>query len=328
MNFTSIILYKKLYKHVLEEGIDPQAIAHLPSLDQLGPDTQAVPADQFFELHEIGDKHLGPGCSVRVGQKMLMDDYGVLGLSWKTCSKAGELFERSERYFILLSNTYVIQVSREGNFSHIHLNRDTYRRGVRLSNEATFSATVVVLRAITEKNITPLQVSFQHAAPPDLSSYQDAYECPLLFDQPSYFMTYKTADLETRTAKADKSINAYFLERLEEEKKGLEIHPNRLANHVRDLIRDALPSGIPSIAQLGEHLGMSTRTLTRRLSESGISFRELVQKTQEEISQELLKNTSQSIGEIAFLTGFSEQSAFNRAFKRWTGQSPLEYRKN
>lgn len=78
--------------------------------------------------------------------------------------------------------------------------------------------------------------------------------------------------------------------------------------------------------RVGQHMGMSSRTLTRRLSESGLSFRELVRNTQEKVAHELLPNTAHSIGEIAFQTGFSEQSAFSRAFKRWTGQSPMAYR--
>jgi AraC-like DNA-binding protein len=73
-------------------------------------------------------------------------------------------------------------------------------------------------------------------------------------------------------------------------------------------------------------MGMSPRTLTRRLSEGGMTFRALVQQTQERISRDLLQNSSDTIGEIAFQTGFSEQSAFSRAFKRWTGKSPLDYR--
>ena len=73
-------------------------------------------------------------------------------------------------------------------------------------------------------------------------------------------------------------------------------------------------------------MGMSSRTLTRRLSDSGFTFRGLVRQTQEEMAKGLLSNTSDTVSEIAFQTGFSEQSAFSRAFKQWTGQSPLEYR--
>ena len=96
--------------HAMSEGMDRDEFKNLPTPVDAIEHIQAVPADHFFELHEILDKRLGPGFSVRVGQEMKMDDYGVLGLSWRTCSKAGEIFERSERYFMLLSNTYVFKV--------------------------------------------------------------------------------------------------------------------------------------------------------------------------------------------------------------------------
>lgn len=289
---------------------------------------EAVLADNFFALHEMLDQRLGPGFSVRVGQQMKMDDYGVLGLSWKTCSKAGEIFERCERYFQLLSNTYVFRVENEGEFSKIYLFREPHRRGIGLSNEATFSATIVVLQAMTELDIAPVSVSFKHQAPKDLSSHDAAFKCPILFNQSHNFMVYKTLDLETRTAKADISINKFLVERVEEKVKGIEISSIKIASDVEKLIKDALPSGIPSILQIGKHIGMSSRTLTRRLSENGITFRDLIKQTQENTSKELLKQSTYSVSEIAFQIGFSEQSAFSRSFKRWTGQSPLEYRRS
>jgi AraC-like DNA-binding protein len=94
------------------------------------------------------------------------------------------------------------------------------------------------------------------------------------------------------------------------------------------LITEALPSGIPSIIQVAEYLGLSARTLNRRLADKGLTFRELVQNIQQDEARNLLRNPGLSMGEIAFQTGFSEQSAFNRAFKRWTGLSPADYRKN
>jgi AraC-like DNA-binding protein len=328
MNYISASLYRKVILHAIAEGMTPQDFSDLyiplDSLDEI----QAVPADSFFSLHERLDDTLGPGFAVRVGQQMELEDYGLLGLSWKTCSKAGEIFERSERYFKLLSNTYVFKVEKEEEKSTVHLLRDTYRRGVELSNEATLSATVVVLKAITETDIFPIEVTFRHGPPSDLSSYYEAFGCIALFNQPYYSITYRRTDFETRTAKADISINRFLLERVEEETMGVEISPGRIAHDLQHLIEDALPSGIPSITHMGSHMGMSARTLTRRLSESGLSFRELIQKTQQEISKNLLKDPAKNMGEIAFQTGFSEQSAFNRAFKRWTGQSPTEFRKS
>ncbi|MEM6261580.1 MAG: AraC family transcriptional regulator ligand-binding domain-containing protein [Bacteroidota bacterium] len=327
MKYISTNLYKKMINHALAEGMSQEEVAKISLPHEAIYQANAVPADAFFELHEQIDKRLGPGFSVRVGQEMKMDDYGVLGLSWKTCSWAGEIFDRSERYFMLLSNTYVFKVEEIGEWSHVFLFRDGYRRGVELSNEATFSATVVVLRAMTESEISPVQVSFKHGPPRGLDDYEKSFQCPVLFNQEENFIAYTTEALRTRTAKADASINRFLVERVEEETRGIEISPNKIAADVEELIKDALPSGIPSVQQLGEHMGMSSRTLTRRLAECGVSFRDLVRNTQENISKDLLTNSSRNMAEIAFQIGFSEQSAFNRAFKRWTGLSPLAFRK-
>lgn len=312
----------------LAEGMDREDFMSLPTPINVIDDLQAIPAEEFFSLHELLDEKLGPGFGVRVGQQMKIEDYGVLGLSWRTCSWAGEIFERSERYFKLLSNTFVWQIKEKGDTSSVYLNREVHRRGIELSTEASLSATVVVIQAMTEKKIFPTEVTFKHDPPKDLVIYSAAFQCPILFNQPHYSISYKTADLRTRTAKADASINRFLVERVEEETKGLEVAGNKLIFDVEKLITDALPSGIPSIHQIAEHLSMSNRTLTRRLSNAGVSYRDLIKKRQEKIAKHLLKNTSRSLAEIAFETGFSEQSAFNRAFKRWTGLSPVEFRKS
>lgn len=328
MKYISINLYRKVINHAIAEGMTRNDFIKLPTPMSDIDNIQAVPADEFFKLHEMIDERLGPGFSVRVGQQMKIEDYGVLGLSWRTCSWAGEIFDRSERYFKLLSNTYVFKVDKKSNISTIYLLREPHRRGLELSNEATLSAAVVVLRDMTETNISPIEVSFKHNPPSDLSTYEEAFQCTILFNQQHYAITYKTSDLETRTAKADASINRFLVERVEEETNKLQVAGNKLVFDVEKLITDALPSGIPSIHHIAEHMGMSNRTLTRRLTEAGVSYRDLIKKIQESVATNLLKKSSRSIAEIAFETGFSEQSAFNRAFKRWKGLSPVEFRKN
>lgn len=326
MNYISVSLYRKIIEHAFKEGMTAADISDLPTPYHTLNALQVVPADEFFGLHEKLEKDLGAGFSVRVGQEMKMEDYGVLGLSWRTCFKAGEIFERSERYFKLLSNTYVFKVEKDQEVSKVHLFREASRRGIGLSNEATFSATIVVLKAMTETEIAPVSVSFKHDPPSDLKSYHETFRCPVLFNQTENFIAYQTSDLEKRTAKADASINKFLLERVEEETQGISISATKISSDIEQLIKDALPSGIPSIDYMSELLTMSSRTLTRRLSDDGTTFRGLIKKIQEQIAKDLLLNSSRSVGEIAFEIGFSEQSAFSRAFKNWTGTSPVDFR--
>jgi AraC-like DNA-binding protein len=314
--------------HALAEGLHADEFQNLQTpVDEI-PNLNAVPADHFFELHEFLDQKLGAGFSVRVGQEMKIDDYGVLGLAWRTCSWVGEIFDRSERYFKLLSDTYVFKVEKGPEISKVYLYRDAHRRGLELSNEATFSATVVVLQAMCEQSIFPVSVAFKHNPPKKLDDYHNAFQCPVLFNQSHNVIAYTTEDLNLRTAKADISINKFLVERVEEETKGIKVNSNKLIADIQQLIEDALPSGIPSVVSIADILGMSARTFTRRLSEHGVTFRDLIQQKQEERAKFLLIKSDASIAQIAFETGFSEQSAFNRAFKRWTGKTPISYRKS
>lgn len=328
MKYFSANLYVKMLKCAIAEGMVQEDFADWTTSLEEAKKLEVISADEFLTAHELLDDRLGPGFGVRVGQQMIIEDYGVLGLSWRTCSRVGEIFERSERFFKLLSNTFVWQIQKEGNISHVVLNREADRRGMELSTEASLSATVVVLQAMSEKSISPIQVSFKHSAPSDLSSFQNAFNCPILFDQSEYSISYKTIDLDLRTAKADASINSYLLQQVDEKTKGIKIPGSKFARDVESLIKDALPTGIPSIHHIADLMAMSNRTLTRRLSETGVTYRDLIKKTQESMAKDMLRNTPQSLGEIAFLTGFSEQSAFNRAFKKWTNQTPSEFRKS
>ncbi|MFK8162189.1 MAG: AraC family transcriptional regulator ligand-binding domain-containing protein [Lewinella sp.] len=313
-------------RYAQTEGLAAAHLAQFARSEEELEAIQAVPADDFFALHEHLDDLLGPGFAIRVGQQMKIEDYGVLGLSWRTCSQAKEIYERSERYFKLLSNTYVFKVLPEAEESHIVLHRAPCRRGVGLSNEATFSASVVVLRAMTETTISPISVSFQHAAPPSAADHISAFQCPVHFGQPQNVLTYRTQDLLMPTAKADFGINQFLVAKVAEETTELKIGASGLIAQVDTLICSALPGGIPSVEKVGQQLGMSNRTLTRRLTAEGVSFRELTRRSQESLARRLLRTTTQSMTDIAFQTGFSEQSAFSRAFKRWTGLSPVAYR--
>ena len=91
MNYISINLYRKILNCAIAEGMSRDDFKNLPTPIDAIDNIQAVPADHFFELHEILDEKPGPGFSVRVGQQMKIEDYGVLGLSWRTCSWAGEI---------------------------------------------------------------------------------------------------------------------------------------------------------------------------------------------------------------------------------------------
>jgi AraC-like DNA-binding protein len=326
MSFVIKSIFKKVVDLAEREGLPAASVSHLGITEILQNESKYAPTAPFFELYEIIDRELEPGFSIRVGQLMVLDDFDLLGLAWKTCLSPRDMFKRCERFFILMTDTQVYRVTDEGETGNITIYRDAYRRGIEISNESSIVATLTVIHKITGADIRPLSVSFAHGRPGEIGRYEDFFGCEVLFGQDYNRLIFKSEDLDTRTLKADESINRFMIDRLKEKADGVEVAADKLLNDARKLIRDALPSGIPFAADIGRHLGMSTRTFSRRLSEKGTTYRQLVQDTQHQISIDLLENTTETVSEIAFQTGFSEQSAFNRAFKRWTGKAPLEHR--
>jgi AraC-like DNA-binding protein len=328
MSFVIKSIFKKVVDLAIREGIPEDALSDLSINNILNDQSNYAPTSILFDLYEEIDIHLEAAFSVRVGQLMELDDYGVLGLAWKTCLSPRDMFKRCERFFGLMTDTQVYKVNDEGETGNITIYREATRRGIEISNESSIVATLTVIHHLTGSDIRPISVSFTHSCPDDIRLYEEYFGCEVLFDQESNKLVFRSEDLDRRSLKADKSINQFMMERLQEKAEGIEVSASKLLTDAQNLIRDALPSGIPFAADIGRYLGMSTRTLSRRLAEKGTTYRQLVQETQHQVSTDLLTNTTETVSEIAFQTGFSEQSAFNRAFKRWTGQSPLDYRKD
>jgi len=101
-----------------------------------------------------------------------------------------------------------------------------------------------------------------------------------------------------------------------------------LAETLLHQLSTSLSNGVPTAVDVARDLGMSERTFYRRLSDEGMTFQGLLQQAQQSLAKDLLTRGECSIAEIAFLTGFSEQSTFSRAFKRWVGEPPASFRRN
>lgn len=323
MHFVSSSIYHKAIRLAFQEGLPPESVTH----HNVPNDVRYIDISLLFDVYEQADKVLNPGFAVRQGKQLHTDDYGTLGLSWKTCWKAKEVFDRIERFMVLVTNHGHVKIEEANGMTKIHLYRDAYRKGIAIANEVTFVMVTTILLEVTNKNILPSQVSFAHERN-HVSSYTDFFQCPVEFNQEVNTLQFRTSDLNISTIKADKSIHQFLIARMDEEKKGIQVNTDKWLGAIHSLIMEALPSGIPSVIQVADHIGTSARTFKRRLSDKGLTFRSLVQQIQQTVSIDLLKNSTQSIGEVAFQCGFSEQSAFNRAFKRWTGQSPVDFRKH
>ncbi|NRA31155.1 MAG: AraC family transcriptional regulator ligand-binding domain-containing protein [Parvularculaceae bacterium] len=263
---------------------------------------------------------------LRIGATMKSDEYGAFGLAWKSAPNLRGSFVRSERYGHVLGSaeTYVIEQTDDGWFFSLEKAGDG-GLGMKLSNEASMSAVDVICKEVSTVSFNPLGVYFKHACRGDTSVYEEHFGCPVYFEQERDALLVSDESIDAPNKLGDETIANFFDRHLEHELAEL-TNDEGLEHSVRQAVANVLSEGVPTLSSIASELGIGTRTLQRRLSEHGHSFQSVVDTARYELAQRLLHETEYSLAEVAFLTGFSEQSGFTRAFKRWAGQTPRSYR--
>jgi len=304
---------------LLDLGMDPDA--------PIDP-KHMVDANRFYDFFATLASRDPNGVSLplRIGATMKSDEYGAFGLAWKSAPNLRGSFVRSERYGHVLGNaeTYTLQKSNDGWFFNLDKDGDG-RLGMQLSNEASLSAVDVICKEVSTVRFMPLAVHFKHAPRGDTHVYEEHFGCPVYFETGRDALLISEHSMDVPNKLGDETISSFFDNHLKQELGAL-TNDEGLEQSVRRAVANVLSEGVPTLSSIASEIGIGPRTLQRRLSDHGHSFQRVVDTARQELAQRLLRETEYSLAEVAFLTGFSEQSGFTRAFKRWSGKTPRSYR--
>ncbi len=325
---TSLFAWKVVGE--VDEGADRTALLRSAGIDPDGPidPSLMIPATEYYNLFErcAAADAKGWTLPLRVGAAMRCDEYGAFGLAWKSATDLRGSYERAERYARVLTSVSTYEVEPKDGGAFMNLHRDGERRlGLRLSNEATIASIVSISQQASSAVFRPLAVHFKHPAPAPTADHEAHFGCPVHFASKRDALLVSGATLGTPNKVGDAGIVRFFDTVLEADVSKLG-DERSLEHRIQDQISRSLSEGVPAMSDIARHLGMSSRTLQRRLSELNLSYQKLVDETRRRLAQKLLRQTDYSLAEVAFMTGFAEQSSFTRAFKRWSGQAPRSYR--
>lgn len=191
--------------------------------------------------------------------------------------------------------------------------------------EYSFAVLTARLKGVLGQDWAPQEVHFLSPPPQGHEGYETYFGCPVLFSaaRAEYVLTRETWEMPIPGRD-----DALF--HVAEDFSGLLMKsrhaPDDLVARLRSEIEHALRDGEPRRDILARRVGLSGRTLHRRLSDAGETFGKLVETVREELAMSYVPRDDLALGEVAFLLGFSDQSAFTRAFRRWTGKTPRQYR--
>lgn len=242
------------------------------------------------------------------------------------CATLGDALERFCRYHGLLVDGAPPKLYDEGLYRVFSLEQVTmvnqqYAEAIL----AMFNATV---ERLTKNRVRPVEVRLAYPRPMDISEHQRIFGTVLVFDWPSYDLVLDRWALDTPIFLA----NPAFLTSLEQFAQRLLARvtmADSWTGRVSEVVGKLLLRGEkPHLSTVAGMLAISPRQLQNKLQVEGTAYQRLLDTARQHIAQDCLKQDGMTICEVAFLVGFSEQSAFNRAFKRWTGMTPLEYSRN
>ena len=302
-------------------------VAGLDSGEPMSPD-QMVTESGFFDLleHIATQDDEARAIAIAVGADMKCDDYGAFGLAFKSAVTLLGSFRRVERFGKIVTSiaNYSVVPGDGSVFMEVHRGREQ-RLGLHMTNELAIAAATALSREVSGADFSPLMVSFSHDAPNDPSAFEAYFKCPVRFNAGQDGLEISDERCESPNRLGDAKTSEFFETHLEKELAALRDDAG-LVRRVRIQVSSSLSEGVPVIADVAGLLGMSGRSLQRRLSENGYVYQDIVDDARRELAERLLGDTDYSLAEIAFLTGYSEQSTFTKAFKRWRGQTPRSYR--
>lgn len=311
------------------QAVDAPALLTSVGIDPEGAwdPKHMIPAATYYDMLErIAAQTDVTDLPIHVGASMRCDEYGALGLAWKAALTLQGSFARVERYARLWTSVVEYELRPDPRGTLFILHRDGARRlGLRLSNEATLASGVSLARQVSAEPFAPLEVQIRHPAPKAASIHEDWFGCPVRFGADLDALLLSDTALARPNILGDEGISRYLVSQLDVELS--QVGDRSLVEQARDAIAQALSEGVPKMSDIARGLGLSARSFHRRLSEHGVSFQAITEDTRRELAKGLLRDNRHSLAEIAFLTGFSEQSSFTRAFKRWVGQTPASYRR-
>jgi AraC-like DNA-binding protein len=320
---------EKIINFATAAGVSPEDLYFAIRLDSsvlLDPDNR-IPFAQLVELYEKAaelthDNDFG----LHLGQTVDLRLFDVVGYSALNSPTLGDAFARVARYHSIWTDGAVFKVETTKSTSAISYRYVDETIGAhRQDSEMTFAAVVSLSRVAVDQNWVPMAVEFQHSKPQATSEHERLFRCPVIFNAPFNKLTFNSASLDLPIEQADEGL-CRMLDRHAQEL--LAKYPPRdtVTDNARTVITRELNGGNPSLEHVAAQLGLSERTLQRKLQELGTSHNDLVEQIRRDLAMRYLQEPDMAICEVAYLTGFSEPSSFHRAFKRWTGVTPGEFR--
>jgi len=309
-------------------GGDPKRAFQRAGLDM---DEMQVPGARYpfrsmIRLWEAARIEAADPCiGLFTARKLKPQALHALGLAWLSSATLMSGLQRMVRYARIANTSLRFRLEPEA--ERIKLVAEMHAGGLVAPPEATEALQAFIVkmcRLMTDNSFAPLLVTFKHEDNGHMEQYIDTFQSPVLWGK-SENALYFDAQVLAQPIPAGNEEVATETARIAERYLST-LDPERVQDRVRKILLTLLPSGEVDQEAVAKTLHRSVSSLQRQLRAEGASYRQILDETRVTLAQQFVREKRYSLGQIAYLLGFSDQANFSRAFKRWTGHTPTQFR--
>jgi len=265
--------------------------------------------------------------ALHVAEKIPFGAYGLLDYMFAASATPREGLFRNSRSFNIMNNAFVIAFRLHRDLAYLELHSPRNPRYVpRPYIEYILTLYLARLCFVTQANCQPLEVHVTYAQPRSVKEYGRIFGARVRFNQPVNRLVFGSQLMDIPHPLADPEL-CEVLEHHAQRSLSVSIDQKYPLGEIRKALVHNLANARASLGELSMELGLSSRSLQRKILENGMTFRRLLDSVRQERATHLLQNAGLSIKEIASMLNFSDISSFSHAFYRWTGSTPTDYRK-
>jgi len=322
-----------MLQYLEHHGVSAAAAARECGIDlPAGPDDR-VPGGQVERLWSLAVQRTGdPLVGLHMAEAYSPGALDILGYVVLSCKTVGDVLNRVSRYARLLNDGMRVDVERSGKVAYCRCafveSMDNYLlRSPDQAIDTIWAGLARELRRLTARPLGPTEVWFRHKAPAaaEAREYARILGARVRFGAREDRFIVPIAHLDERVRSANPSLLRAFERHADAVLSGMERQGSK-SHRVAQILAERLKGTVPPLSDVARELTMSDRNLQRALRNDGTSFQKLLDQVRRDLAISHLANPATSASQVGFLLGFSDPSAFHRAFRRWTGKAPSAYR--
>ena len=319
------IITRLACRRAQHERVDVDALLHKAGLmhQQIDDPCARLAVKSQIKFLELTAKALKDEClGFHLAQKFDLRMGGLFYYVLASSDTLGDALQRGARYSAIVNEGITLRLREEKgtvvNFEYSGIPRHSDRHQI----EFSMATLVRICRQLTNSRLQPSRVKFSHRRKNDVSELRAFFGSDVTFGAAVDEVVFPTSVNHMPVVDADPYLNELLIKYCEQALAARPAKPTPFGLSVENLIALHLPHGKARAGEIARKLGVSQRTLARRLASEGLTFATVLQRLKSVLAERHLADETLSISEIAWLVGYQDVSAFTHAFKRWTGATP------